>query len=154
MTTFVLDASALLALIQDERGAERVLRALEQGACLVSAVNLSEALAKLIVSGVPCDRAEAIHLGLPAQVVPCEARIALEAARLASLGKPLGLSLGDRICIATALVHGGTVLSTDQAWRQVQVAGLTVEVVREPWPAADAAAIRRPAPKRKPLRRS
>jgi len=111
MARFVLDASALLALIQLEKGAERITQALEQGECIVSAVNLSEALAKLVTAGLPEDQAEAVVLGIPAEVVPCDERIALQAGRLAIMGKPLGLSLGDRVCLATGLVHGGTVLT-------------------------------------------
>jgi PIN domain nuclease of toxin-antitoxin system len=134
MAQFVLDASALLALIQVERGAERITQALELGECVVSAVNLSEALAKLITVGLPDEQAEAVVLGLPAEIVPCDERIAVQAGHLAAMGKSLGLSLGDRICLATAQVHGGIVLTTEQLWRKVQLEGLTIEVVREAGP--------------------
>ncbi len=134
MGRFVLDASALLALIQAERRAERITQALEQGECIVSAVNLSEALAKLITFGVPGDQAEVVVAGIPAGIVPCDERIAVQAGRLAAVGKSLGLSLGDRICLATAQVFGGTVLTTVQGWRKVRLKGLEIEVVREPGP--------------------
>jgi PIN domain nuclease of toxin-antitoxin system len=134
MARFVLDASALLALIQLERGAERITQALEQGECIVSAVNLSEALAKLVTAGLPEDQAEAVVLGIPAEVVPCDERIALQAGRLAIMGKPLGLSLGDRVCLATGLVHGGTVLTTEQGWRKVSLEGMEIQLVRDPVP--------------------
>ena len=134
MARFVLDASALLALIQLEKGAERITQALEQGECIVSAVNLSEALAKLVTAGLPEDQAEAVVLGIPAEVVPCDERIALQAGRLAIMGKPLGLSLGDRVCLATGLVHGGTVLTTEQGWRKVSLEGMEIQLVRDPVP--------------------
>jgi PIN domain nuclease of toxin-antitoxin system len=134
MARFVLDASALLALIQLEKGAERITQALEQGECIVSAVNLSEALAKLVTAGLPGDQADAVVLGIPAEVVSCDERIALQAGRLATMGKPLGLSLGDRVCLATGLVHGGTVLTTEQGWRKVSLEGLEIQVVRDPAP--------------------
>ena len=134
MTQFVLDASALLAWIQVERGAERITQALEQGQCVVSAVNLSEALAKLVTVGLPEEEAEAIMLGIPAEVTPCDERVAIHAGRLATIGKPLGLSLGDRICLATAQIHGGIVLTTEQEWRNVRLEGIVIEVVRDPVP--------------------
>lgn len=132
MAQFVLDASALLALIQAEPGAERVTQALEQGACVVSAVNLSEALTKLILSGLPAEQAEAIVLGIPAEIVPCDEAIAVKAGRLTTVGKPLGLSLGDRICLATGQAHGGIVLTAEQVWRKVRLPGIKIEVVRKP----------------------
>lgn len=135
MAQFVLDASALLALIQVESGADRITQALELGECVISSVNLSEALAKLISVGMPPGQAEAVVMGIPAQVVPCDEETGLRAGRLATLGKPLGLSLGDRICLATAQVHGGTVLTTEQAWRKVRLEHVVIEVVRNPGPA-------------------
>ena len=132
MASYVLDASALLALIQLEAGAERVTQALEQGGCVISAVNVSEALAKLILVGLPPEQAEAVVLGIPAEVVACDEAIALRAGRLASIGKPLGLSLGDRTCLATAQQVGGTVLTAEQGWRKVSLPGVLIEVIREP----------------------
>lgn len=132
MAQFVLDASALLALIQAEPGAERVIQALEQGECVVSAANLSEAVTRLILSGLPGEQAEAIVLGIPAEIVPCDEAIAVKAGRLTTVGKPLGLSLGDRICLATGQVHGGLVLTTEQVWRKIHLTGIQIEVVRKP----------------------
>lgn len=134
MAHFVLDASALLALIQGERGAERVTQALERGECIVSAVNISEAVAKLLTIGVPAEQAMMMVSGIPAEIVPCNEAIAFKAGHLAIMGKPLGLSLGDRICLATAQVHGGLVLTTEQEWRKVRLKDVEIEVVREPSP--------------------
>ena len=132
MAQYVLDASALLALIQAEPGAERITQALEQGECVVSAVNLSEAVTKLILNGLPDEQAESVVLGIPAEIVPCDGAIAVKAGRLTTIGKPLGLSLGDRICLATGQAHGGIVLTTEQVWRKISLPGIQIEVVREP----------------------
>lgn len=136
MASVILDASALLALIQRERGADRVAEFLVKEACAVSVVNLSEIMAKLVITGVPAENAEAIVRGIPAETIPCDELIAFKAGALASLGKPLGLSLGDRICLATAqaqeCAEGCTVLTTEQAWRKVHLEGVRIEVVREP----------------------
>jgi PIN domain nuclease of toxin-antitoxin system len=136
MASVILDASALLALIQRERGAERVAEFLVKEACAVSVVNLSEVMAKLIITGVPAGDAEAIVRGIPAETIPCDELIAFRAGTLASQGKQFGLSLGDRICLATAQAHesaeGCTVLTTEQAWRNLHLEGVRIEVVREP----------------------
>ena len=50
---------------------------------------------------------------------------------MATQGKPLGLSLGDRICLATAQTMGGLVLTTDQAWRSLCLEGVAIEVIRD-----------------------
>ncbi len=131
MTQFVLDASAMLALIQGERGSERVAQSLEQGQCVVSVINLSETMAKLVMNGVPAEPAEAVVRGIPAQAVPCDEVIAYKAGALAAIGRPLGLSLGDRICLATAQSLGGIILTTEQAWRKVHLEGVQIEVIRE-----------------------
>jgi PIN domain nuclease of toxin-antitoxin system len=136
MTRTVLDASALLALIQGERGSERVLQALEQGDCVISTVNLSEAMTKLILNGMPIEAAEQSVAGIPANPLPCDASVAMAAARLTALGKPLGLSLGDRICLATAQTCGkSTVLTTDRAWQRLALPGILIETIRQPNPA-------------------
>ena len=132
MARFTLDASALLALIQGERGSERVLDALESGDCIISAVNLSEAMTKLILTGVPAEAAETIVCGIPVQSVPCDDSVGIAAARLAAIGKPLGLSLGDRVCLATAQAVGGTVLTTEQVWRDIRLPGIVIETIRKP----------------------
>ena len=131
MADFILDASAMLAVIQSEPGSERVINALETGECVISAVNLSEALAKLVVNGVPGNEAEGLVTGIPVQVVPCDSSAALKAGRLAAIGKPLGLSLGDRMCLATAQVHGGLVLTTEHEWKKVALDGVVIDVIRE-----------------------
>lgn len=132
MTRFTLDASALLALIQGERGCERVLAALEEGDSIISAVNLCEVMTKLILTGVPSATAETIVYGIPVQSVAIDDAIAVAAARLAMIGKPLGLSLGDRICLATAQAGGGTVLTTEQIWQNLSLAGVVIETIRKP----------------------
>lgn len=89
-------------------------------------------------AGLPPVRAEAIVLGIPAEGVPCDQATALRAGLLATLGKPLELSLGDRNCLATAQIHGGVVLTAEQAWRKISLEGVPIEVIRDPQPAGPA----------------
>lgn len=114
----MLDASALLALLFREPGAERVAASLAQGA--ISAVNLAEVLGRLVRDGRPL--AEAVHrlaaLGL--EVVPLDAERATAVAGLEPLTSRLaGLSLGDRCCLALALERGVPALTADGAWQRL-----------------------------------
>jgi ribonuclease VapC len=54
--------------------------------------------------------------------------IAFAAAALMPLAQPLGLSLGDRICLATAGILGLPAVTSDRAW--AGLAGIAVEVIR------------------------
>jgi len=149
MARTILDASALLALIQGERGSERVLQALEQGDCVISAINISEAMTKLILNGMPPGEAEKTVCGIPANPLPCDESVAIAAARLTSVGKPLGLSLGDRICLATAQTCGhSTVLTTEQVWQGLSLPGILIETIRKAREAIQPTA--RPKPTRPP----
>ena len=95
----VLDASALLALLQDEPGSDRVLESLP--GALVCSVNLSEVVAKLTELGMPePDIRVALSLGL--EVVAFDEALAYSAGALRPATRPAGLSLGDRACLALA----------------------------------------------------
>jgi PIN domain nuclease of toxin-antitoxin system len=114
--TVVLDASALLALLQAEPGSDRVARALPDAA--MSVANLAEVAAKQVDIGLPgadlVDRTEA--LGIQTHQVTRE-DVALQA-RIRSLdpGGRRGLSLGDRLCLALGLRLGVPVITADRAW--------------------------------------
>jgi ribonuclease VapC len=110
----VLDASALLALLQNEPGAERVAELLSDGA--VSAVNLSEVVAKLADHGMPAtDIREALD-GLPLDVHAFDREAAFAAGELRRITRAAGLSLGDRACLALAAHLGVTAVTADRAW--------------------------------------
>lgn len=118
--TAVLDASALLALLKGEPGAERVAEALEQGAYL-SAVNLAEVLSKLADWGEDPAEAQARMaqvglLGAAVEVLPFTGEDALEVARLRALTRAYGLSFGDRACLALARRLGLPALTAERAW--------------------------------------
>lgn len=125
----VLDASAVLATIFDEPGAERVA-AFIPGA-EISTVNLAEVLAKLCDLGMPGETIAAIMDGLQLEAVPFDAAHAQESARLRPLTRSAGLSLGDRACLATVNLRGASALSADRAWARVPAeAGVEIELVR------------------------
>ena len=130
MSNVVLDASALLAVLQDEPGAETV-RDTSSGGAVISAANWGEALSKLADDGE--DLAELADvltwsgvLGGELEIVPLDAE---DARRLAELRPPtrrLGLSLADRACLALAMRLGLPALTTDRAWAELD---LPVEVI-------------------------
>jgi ribonuclease VapC len=131
--TAVLDASALLALLKGEPGAERVAEALERGAYL-SAVNLAEVLSKLADWGEDPAEAQARMaqvglLGAAVEVLPFTGEDALEVARLRALTRAYGLSFGDRACLALAWRLGLPALTAERAWAELDL-GIPVEVLR------------------------
>jgi ribonuclease VapC len=120
----VLDASALLAWLQEEPGAEAVRL---EGA-VMNSVNWSEVLQKAVQRGVAVAglREELAALGLKLQAFSLE-----EGERAADLypqTKALGLSLADRACLATALLEGGVAVTSDQAWSKLK--GMPVRQLR------------------------
>ena len=127
MPAYVLDASALLATLQDEPGAAEIDARLPQ-AC-ISAVNLSEVVAKLTERGTPTDIALGFMAALDLDVRPFERAQAEHAGWLRPATRRLGLSLGDRACLALAAELEATAVTSDRNWARLDV-GIAVEVVR------------------------
>lgn len=127
MSEVVLDASALLALVLAERGAERVAETLEKA--LISSVNLSETAAVLMDSGIPSARVRARLSRHGLTTVPFDEEDALLAAELRALTRGAGLSLGDRACLALAKRRGLPALTADRAWAALDI-GVEVRLIR------------------------
>ena len=115
MSEWVLDASAVLAVLQQEPGEDRVAGALADGA-IISAVNLSEAVARLADRGVPEAEIRADIRRLRVDVAPFDGADAFAAGLLRPATRAAGLSLGDRACIALGQRSGLPVLTADSAW--------------------------------------
>lgn len=126
----VLDASALLALFNDEPGAERVMQALEQP-CLLSAANHTEVLTKLLDKGLSPEDAATVMTSVELRIVAFDAAQSADAAWLRTATRKVGLSLGDRACLALARADGAAVLTADKPWLQIaQAVGVKVECIR------------------------
>lgn len=126
MPNAVLDASALLAYLRDEPGADPVAEAIAAGAT-ISTVNLAEVLSRVADRGrdplVVVD--ELTQGGLidgAITVEPFTAADAGEVARLRPATRDIGLSLGDRACVALARRLHAPVLTADTVWSQVDLA--------------------------------
>ena len=129
----VLDASALLALVYDEDGSDRVEPALRRGA-LISTVNWAETLSRMAELGETIDIAEPRVRTIIGRigtltVVPYDEAQALATARLRTRTRSLGLSLADRACLALGRLHRLPVLTTDRAWRSLRLS-VKIEVIR------------------------
>lgn len=120
----VLDASALLAWLQAEPGADEV----RLEAALMNSVNWSEVLQKAEQNGVEIEgiREELEALGLRLQAFSLAE--GQKAAELYPTTKLHGLSLADRACLATALVSGGVAVTAERVWSQLE--GVQVRQIR------------------------
>ena len=123
----VLDASALLCLLFEEPGHERVETAL--GSACIAAANLAEVVGKLVDRGVPADEAIADLRSVDLEVIDMDRAQAEAAGALRAATRAAGLSLGDRACLALAQSLGAAALTTDRAWAGLD-GGVAVEVVR------------------------
>ncbi|MGB0679940.1 MAG: type II toxin-antitoxin system VapC family toxin [Polyangiales bacterium] len=123
----VLDASAVLALLHEEKGCDQVAPALPNSA--ISAANLCEVGSKLIDAGMPEAAVHRALSTLPLQVHPVDAQICALAIDLRERSRALGLSLGDRLCLATGLACGARILTADRAWQRLQLA-VPIDIIR------------------------
>lgn len=128
MSQVILDASALLALLNMEQGSERVVDAILQGA-IISSVNLSEVIAKLSEAGMQEAVIHEVLDVLNIEVVNFDFLLAYEAGMLRPLTKHAGLSLGDRACLALAKQRGLIALTTDRVWASLAV-DIIIQVIR------------------------
>jgi ribonuclease VapC len=124
----VLDASAILAWIQNEDGAEHVHGVLN-GAWM-STVNASEAAQKLVQHGADGAGALASLVELGVVITPFTSEDAVVAAEMWPHTRDHGLSLGDRACLALARRASLPALTSDQAWKSVDVDGIDIELIR------------------------
>ena len=126
----VLDASAILALLLGEPGAETVADAIADGAA-ISTVTHAEVGTVLIRNGHD-----------PSLLAQVTAQVSVElftvadadtAAALIADGARLGLSLGDRACLALAKRLNAPALTVEQVWAQLDV-GIEITLIRHAKP--------------------
>jgi len=131
MSKPVLDASALLAFLFNEPGAHKVEKHLAQGA-YISAVNLCEVWSKLADKGIDIATIEksfySSGLGQALEIVNFDQELAAEAARLHPICKRIGLSLGDRACLALAIHKDTVAVTADTCWNELR--RVHVELIR------------------------
>lgn len=127
-TKRVFDASAILAVFYNETGKKPVRLLLDKSQPLISAVNLCEVFSKLLEDGLDSEQIWESFFALEIDVVDFEGELALNAAQLRPLTKHLGLSLGDRACIALAIQHDTTAVTADKSWAKLDLC--KIELIR------------------------
>lgn len=123
----VLDASALLALLWSESGSEIVASVMDNA--VMSAVNWAEVISKLQERGVDLEDARPMLAELSIDVLPFDQEQAFASGALRMRSKHLGLSIGDRACLALAAQLSAPTYTADKAWAKLDV-GVVVKVVR------------------------
>jgi PIN domain nuclease of toxin-antitoxin system len=121
----VLDASAVLAVLNGERGEKKVVPLLAESA--ISAVNLTEVAAKLLEAGMSetSARLAIAVLGIGV-IVDFTEDLAWEAARLRPFTKQYGLSLGDRACLALSIKLKVPAVTADKEWSKLKLCKVIV----------------------------
>ena len=128
MNEVVLDASAVLTVIQHERGADRLTGDVLSSA-VISTVNLAEVQSKLVKNGYSPSRGWNDALELVHHVEPFTSDQARIAGDLFTTTEKYGLSLGDRSCLALAIALKAPVYTTEHTWKNLKV-GVPIHVIR------------------------
>ena len=128
MNRIVLDASAVMTVLNREPGADKLTPQILSTA-LTSTVNLAEVHGKLINRGFSPDDAWAAANGPIHEAVAFTAEHAKTAGDLVIQTRTLGLSLGDRACLALAIVLQAVVYTADRSWKNLNV-GVRIHVIR------------------------
>lgn len=115
--TVVLDASAVLAVMLEEKGKDKVIPHLTDS--LISAINIAEIVSCLTRREIPIQMIEKALAKLPIIVQPFTLDLALKAGALIKDTRMLGLSLADRACLAVGIAEGKPVLTADRAWSKL-----------------------------------
>ncbi len=121
----VLDASVVLAFLFGEPGARSAARLLPRS-CLLS-VNLAEVATRLVDEGLGEFERRAVIGNLGCEIIPFDTELAVRAADLRSAGRKL--ALGDRACLALAVMRGLPVYTADRPWAELDL-GVDIRLVR------------------------
>ncbi len=128
MSRIVLDASAILAIINGEPGAEKLTPKL-LGDAAASAVNLAEVQTKLVSLGWTSEQAWEDATSPVRDIMSFDEEHARAAGDLVTQTRQFGLSLGDRACLALGMALKAPVYTAEKSWNKVKV-GVRVHVIR------------------------
>jgi ribonuclease VapC len=129
MTLAFLDASAVIALLNGEPGAEEVEGVLATAA--IGAVNIAEIVSHYTFLGAPLGDIQSMINTLPMTIIAADKDLSWEAGALRAITSKKGLSLGDRFCLALAKRLDVTAYTTEHVWPEIaDAAEVKVMVIR------------------------
>ncbi len=128
MSKLVFDASALLAICQDEAGSEKALSYLS--CAMMSCVNISEVIYTLIRNGFDLSGAKTQVFKLVENIVAYDQEQAIVTAAFKSMTSKQGLSFGDCSCLALGYIHKCKIITADKNWKKLDIDGLNIELIR------------------------
>lgn len=123
----VFDSSALLAISFSESGAECAARGLKDG--MMSAVNVAEVISRYVDQGASEEEARVSLQAFGLEIRPFDETQAMAAGLMRTATQKLGLSLGDRACLALAVQERATVFTADRTWAALDLE-VEVELIR------------------------
>ena len=127
MSIVVLDSSAVLALLGRELGADVVEKLL--GRIVICSVNLAEIQGKLVGRGMEKAAASLAVTGIVSDIIDFDRERAVLTGSLIAETRTLGLSLGDRACLALGMVLKAPIYTADRAWTSLNL-GIDVRTIR------------------------
>lgn len=125
---YVLDASALISLLQEEKGSDILKPILSN--VIMSAINVSECLTVLARHGIPVNETNSLINDIVKSIIPFDLQQAKLAAELSPLTKHKGLSLGDRACIALGQSSKSTIFTADKIWKELNLSKCEIVLIR------------------------
>ena len=128
MARAVFDASAVMALLLDEPGADMVARYADDA--LISTVNLQEVIKSLLARGNSEQTVRSMLGAIGLDIRPHAIDDAWAAARLYQHTRTKGCGLGDRTCMALAISESLPAITADRVWAELSIPGLAVILAR------------------------
>ena len=125
----MIDSSVVLAYLFDEPGGDRFEPYIDGGR--MSAVNYSEVIARLARRDADTPLIAPLVASFPLTIIDLGKDVAVIAGQLIAYTRDHGLSLGDRVCLAQAMVDDATVVTADTAWLPLaETLALPIELIR------------------------
>ena len=128
MIEYILDSTALIALVGSESGSQRIADLLENSA--VSAVNLAETANNLLEKGFSQAEVRESLAKLELKVEDWSEAMAYRSAEFTRYNKSHGLSLGDRACLTLAKHLHATAVTSDRTWSRKPALGVPIMIFR------------------------
>lgn len=128
MIEYILDSTALIALVSLEPGSQRIVGLLGNSA--VSAVNLAETANKLLEKGFSQEEVRESLAKLELKVEDWSEAMAYRSVHFTQFNKSHGLSLGDRACLTLAKELRATAVTSDRTWRRLPALGVRIMIFR------------------------